>query len=251
MSKEKLGKKLFAPLKKLATYPFSWIGRHVERDLEHEIPVHIKPGMHSVYKLDFTQDGERFLKHFIWIQRVLIVMILALFPFYLNIHQKENRYFPTTIEGRLVPDVELSEPNIEKANLASWVSSVLTKSMSIGYHDYNRRLRSVSGNYTRNGWQEFTNFLEEQRLFRQLNRDRALMQAVPRIAPILEEKGIDDTVAPPRYYWRLEVRYRLDFLQTMSQTKSFEILVTVVRVPKLENGIGIAIDGWRVLRVKE
>lgn len=250
MSDKKPNKKKKDLLSGILKVPFKAVAKILEKDLEYELPVKAREGMRISYLYDFSRDGERFLKHFIWVQRAIILMILGLFPFYLSTHVKENFFFPTTTQGRIVPDVPLSEPNIELAGLASWLSGVLTKSMSIGFHDYNRRLRQVTGNYTRDGWQDFTDFLDDERIFRLLNTKQALIVASPLIAPLKEDAGLDTSHSPPRYFWRMKVRYRIEFVNKANLIKTVDAIVTVVRVPKLENGLGISIDGFEVISSK-
>ena len=225
------------------------VNSEIKNELSTQVAVKARSGQRVTYNFDYKTEGGHSLKRLIWIQRLIIISIIALFPFYLSTHTIDNRYFGTTDEGRIIPDVELREPNIGNANLVSWVSQSITESLKMGFHDYNRRLRDSSYHYTRKGWAEFTEFLNDARIFRRLKRGQALMSAQPSIAPIVENQGVfTDASGTKRYYWDLRVRMRVTFISSQSNSDSYEFVTRVIRVPKLENGLGISIDSIRIDR---
>ena len=223
----------------------------IKKDLDTTVETKVQPGVRVKYNFDFFNDGINTYKRLIRLQRIMIILIILLMPFYLSTHKRDNRFFPTTSEGRVVPNVELYEPNIGEPNLVSWLTNAATKSFNMGFHDYNRRLRESSQYYTRRGWSEFTEFLNQEKFFRALKGNNALITAYPQIAPIIQNQGVETLPdGERRYFWELKLVIQVIYLAGGNPGKNYDITVTVVRVPKLENGIGISIDKWQVTRAR-
>lgn len=202
-----------------------------------------------VYHFDYERDGAISIRRIVWAQWIVIALLLAVFPFYLSLHKIENRFFPTTLEGRLIPDVALREQNIGAANLVSWLSQAASSSLSLGYHDYTRRLRQSSQYFTRKGWADFTEFMNDQRIFRRIKRNKSLITTEPTTAPIIQDQGVYiDSDGVERYFWQMKLNVRMTFREGQSDTITLPIQVRIVRVPKLESGMGISIDQWRIDR---
>lgn len=236
--------KFLSPLKKF------WAGsaRFIGADFQTTLPV--RSAKRAMYSFDFEADGQRSLRLIIWLQRIIIVLLLSILPFYLGVHKIENRYFGTTDEGRIIPNTPLDAPNIGTPSLVSWVAQATTDSLNMSFHDYNRRLRNASVHFTRKGWSQFTQFLNDQRFFNRLKRGRALIRTQPAIAPILQDQGVFiDAKGQRRYYWRLKLSLQTEYIAASPERRTYEMFVNVIRVPKLENGKGISIDEWTVIDV--
>ena len=105
-----------------------------------------------VVRNEFYRDGYRTLLRLTLILSIIIVGLIGAMYFVIQTHQPENRYFATTEDGRLVPMVALSEPNLSTPALMSWVAQAATEVMTFGFNDYRRRLQEASRNFTRHGW---------------------------------------------------------------------------------------------------
>jgi intracellular multiplication protein IcmL len=161
--------------------------------------------------------------------------------FVIAVHQPENRYFATTEDGRLVPMVALNEPNLSTPALMSWVAQASTEVMTFGFNDYRRRLQEASRNFTRRGWESFTQALQKSRIIEMVEANQQVITSAPQGAPILEWEGL----AGGRYQWRIQLPLILTY-QSGARTKSDNLLVTVVvvRVPRLESPNGVGIEQW-------
>lgn len=217
-----------------------------------EFRTHMRVTRHPrvVYHMDFLKDGRRSIGHVILFQMIIICMLIALLPYYLATHAIENRYFATTAEGRITPNVGLDQPNIGISNLVSWLSQASAKALTLSYNDYNRRLREASEHFTRRGWRDFTQSLNDEKILRMLKRYRALITTQPLSAPVLLDQGIMvDPDGKRRYFWRFRLNLTSGIIGVGKGTinRNYKIIITVVRVPKLENGKGISIDKWEIV----
>jgi len=194
-----------------------------------------------VIRNDFYRDGYRAILKVAVIQGFIIVgLILAMF-YIIHTHQPENRYFATTEDGRLMPMVALSEANLSTPALLSWVAQASTEVMTFGFNDYRRRLQESSRNFTRRGWESFTDALQRSRIIEMVEQNQQVVTSAPQGAPIVQKEGIVNG----RYQWTVQLPLVLSY-QAGARTRDDSLLVTlvVVRVPRLESPNGIGIEQW-------
>jgi intracellular multiplication protein IcmL len=194
-----------------------------------------------VIRNEYYRDGYRTLQKTVLFLVVSMIMLIGAMFFVINVHQPQDRYFATTVDGRLVPMVSLSQPNLSNPALMSWVAQAATEVLTFGFHDYRRRLQESSRNFTRTGWESFTTALERSSILEMVQNNRQVVTAAPRAAPVLLWEGLDNG----RYSWRIEIPLIVTY-QSGSQRKtdSLRVTLTVVRVPKLESPNGVGIEQW-------
>ncbi len=194
-----------------------------------------------VVRNEFYRDGYRSLLRLALLQGLVILGLLGAMFFVINIHQPENRYFATTEDGRLIPMLPLSQPNLSTPALMSWSAQAATEVMTFGFNDYRRRLQELSRNFTRRGWESFTEALSVSRLIEMVEANQQVVTAAPAGAPILESEGL----VAGRYVWRVQLPLILTY-QSGAKQKSNRLLVslTIVRVPRLESANGVGIEQW-------
>lgn len=196
---------------------------------------------HVVVRNEFYRDGYRSLLRLAILQGLIILGLIGGMYFVIHVHQPENRYFATTEDGRLVPMVALNEPNMSAPALTSWVAQAATEVMTFGFNDYRRRLQESSRNFTRRGWESFTQALQKSRIIELVEANQQVVTAAPKGAPILESEGL----VAGRYQWIIQLPLVISY-QSGAKTRSDNLLVTVVvvRVPRLESPNGVGIEQW-------
>jgi len=194
-----------------------------------------------IVRNEFYRDGYRTLLRIAVIEAMIILALVGAMYFVIDVHQPENRYFATTEDGRLVPMVALSEPNLSIPALMSWSAQAATEVMTFGFNDYKRRLQQASRNFTRLGWVSFTSALEKSRIIEMVEANGQVVSAAPASAPILIQEG----VVNGRYQWQVQVPLVVTY-QAGSSVRDDKMLVTLllVRVPKLESPNGVGIEQW-------
>lgn len=194
-----------------------------------------------VVRNEFYRDGYRSILKLAVFQSVIILGLIGVMFFVVHIHQPENRYFATTEDGRLIPMVALDQPNLSTPALMSWVAQASTEVMTFGFNDYRRRLQQSSKNFTRRGWESFTQALQRSRIIEMVEANQQVVTAAPQGAPILESEGL----VQGRYQWVVQIPMILTY-QSGAKTRSDALLVTVVvvRVSRLESANGVGIEQW-------
>ncbi len=194
-----------------------------------------------IIRNEFYRDGYRTLLKVALVQVFVILGLIGAMYVVIQTHQPENRFFATTEDGRLVPMIALSEPNMSPPALMSWVAQSATEVMTFGFNDYRRRLQESSRNFTRRGWESFTQALQKSRIIEMVEANQQVVTAAPQGAPILESQGL----VAGRYQWVIQLPVVLTY-QSGSLSRSDNLLITivVVRVPRLESPNGIGIEQW-------
>jgi intracellular multiplication protein IcmL len=194
-----------------------------------------------VVRNEFYRDGYRNLLRLALIQSLVIIGLIGVLFAIVQSRQPENRFFATTEDGRLVPMVPLNEPNLSAPALMSWTAQAATEVMTFGFNDYRRRLQEASRNFTRRGWESFTQALQRSRIIEMVEASQQVVTAAPKGAPIIVSEGL----SAGRYQWQIQMPLVLTY-QSGSRTRSDSLLVTlvVVRVPRLESSNGVGIEQW-------
>ena len=197
-----------------------------------------------VVRNEFYRDGYRLALRVAVIQCFIIVGLIGAMFYVVHVHQPENRYFATTEDGRLIPMVSLTQPNLSTPALMSWVAQASTEVMTFGFNDYRRRLQEASRHFTRRGWESFTSALQNARILESVQANSQVVTAAPRGAPILESEGI----VAGQYQWVVQIPMVLTY-QSGSKTRNDNWMITlvVVRVPRLESPNGVGIAQWVAL----
>jgi intracellular multiplication protein IcmL len=194
-----------------------------------------------IVRNEYYRDGYRSLLKLAVFQCVAILALIGAMFFVIEVHQPENRYFATTEDGRLIPMVALSEPNLSSPALLSWAAQASTEVMTFGFNDYRRRMQEASRNFTRKGWESFTKALEGSRIVDMVEANQQVVTAAPRGAPVLLEEGL----VKGRYQWTIQIPMVVTYMSG-SKSRNDQLMVTlvVVRVPRLETPSGVGIERW-------
>ncbi len=194
-----------------------------------------------IVRNEFYRDGYRSILKIAVIEAMIIVALVGAMYFVIETHQPENRYFATTEDGRLVPMVPLSEPNLSVPALMSWSAQAATEVMTFGFNDYKRRLQEASRHFTRVGWAGFTTALEKSRIIEMVETNQQVVSAAPASAPILISEG----VVNGRYEWQVQIPLVITYQAGASvRSDRLQVAMTIVRVPKLESSNGVGIEQW-------
>lgn len=194
-----------------------------------------------VTRNEFYRDGYRSLLRLAIIEGIVIIGLIFVSFAVIQTHQPENRYFATTEDGRLIPMVALSQPNLSTPALMSWVAQSVTEVMTFNFNDYRRRLQESSRNFTRRGWDSFTKALQNSHIIERVEQNQQIVTAAPRGAPVLK----DGRVINGRFQWTIQIPMVVTY-QAGPKTSTDNMMVTlvVVRVPRLESPNGVGIEQW-------
>ena len=199
------------------------------------------PLMSVVIRNEFYRDGFRSMMRIIVAESIIIVVLILTFIVYMNAAKSQDRYFATTADGRIMQLVPLDRPNMSTSALMSWAAQSAVEVMTFGFHDYQRRMQNSSRNFTRHGWETFTNALQKSRIMESVEAGQQVVTAQPRSAPILREESIRNG----KYRWVVDLPLSVSYKYgTASRNDNLLLRMVVERVPSLENPNGVGIEQW-------
>lgn len=189
----------------------------------------------------FYRDGYRNLTRIALIQTVVIFgLVIGVIALVLSA-EPQDRFFATTADGRLVPMVPLSQPNLSPAAVMSWTAQAATDVMTFGFHDFQMRMQDNSKYFTRRGWANFTEALERARFLEMVQTRQQVLTAAPASAPVLIQEGVVNGI----YRWVIDMPLMVTFQTGASNdSQTINLRLFVVRVPTLDNPTGLAIQQW-------
>ncbi|MCB1538627.1 MAG: type IVB secretion system apparatus protein IcmL/DotI [Rhodospirillales bacterium] len=194
-----------------------------------------------VVRNEFYRDGYRTMLRVALIEAIAVIGLIIAMIVIVYAYQPENRYFATTEDGRVVPMVALSEPNLSRPALLSWASQAATETMTFGFHDYRRRLQEASRHFTRQGWNSFVKALQDSGIIEAVETNRQVVSAAPRAAPTILAEGVMNGV----YQWQVEMPMMITYqFGSQQRNVSMTIRLVIVRVPRLESPNGVGIEQW-------
>ncbi len=194
-----------------------------------------------IMRNEYYRDGYRTLLRVALVEGIAILGLIVSIVVIVNAYQPENRYFATTEDGRVVPMVPLSEPNLSRPALLSWAAQAATETMTFGFHDYRRRLQEASRHFTREGWGSFVKALQDAGIIDAVNTNRQVVSAAPRAAPTILSEGVLNGI----YTWQVEMPMMISYQYGAQQRDvSMNVRLTIVRVPKLESPNGVGVEQW-------
>jgi intracellular multiplication protein IcmL len=202
----------------------------------------VSPLATVITRNDFYRDQYRGLVKIAVFEGIAIILLIISMIVLINVHQPKNLYFATTSDGRPVPMVPLSQPNLSKPALLSWATQAATEVMTFGFNDYRRRLQEASRHFTREGWLSFTEALKNADIIEAVENNRQAITAAPRSAPVLISEGINKN---GRFQWEIQIPMNITTSSGAGQkSDSWNVKLTIVRVPVLESPNGVGIQQW-------
>ncbi len=200
----------------------------------------------QVVRMEFYRDNFRKMVNIALFNSVVMVAIIIAMLVYMFKTVPENRYFATTVDGRIMQLIPLDQPSMMRSELYAWVIQAVSDTLTFGYHDYQRRLQESTKYFTIDGWETFTTMVQNMQLLDMVGRRKLLVKAYPMSAPELQQEGVFNG----RYRWVMVINFKMEMSGRGSGggTQNLRLRLTVERVPVLENIKGIAIKRWEVLR---
>jgi len=194
-----------------------------------------------VVRNEFYRDGYRSLLRLALLQAVVTLCLIGTMYYLVGKSNPENFYFATTEDGRLIPMVPLSQPNLSTSALMSWSAQAATEVMSFGFNDYRRKLQDSSRNFTKRGWESFTQALQKSRMIEMVEANQQIISAAPRGAPLLQQEGL----VAGAYQWVVQIPLILTYQSgPSSQNTNLMVTIVIVRVSRLESPSGVGIEQW-------
>ena len=188
---------------------------------------------------DFYRDG--FGKILISLASVSVAIILLIAAsVYLYLTKPVPVTFLVDKEWRVQKPVALDQPYLLSADLLQWVSNALANSFVYDFDHYDEQLKSASRYFTADGWKVFLNQLNIYANYNNVQKNKIFVNSAPTGAPFILRQGL---LPGRRYAWWIQIPLLISYAgYNQSSSDNVTLQVLVVRVPTLNNLMGVGID---------
>ncbi len=194
----------------------------------------------------FQQDAAKSILLLKYMQYAVMAGLVILVVMLANFSTTSYRLFATTAEGKLTIPPPVDQ-EIGDNVVALWLVDAMTKTLTMGFHDYQLRLLEIRPIFNDRGWDSFTRFQRTPYGTRPairagLENNYLMMKCRPSAPPQILEKSLISGVFTYKIQVKMYVTRYLDGTES-SGNEVFEVLVERVK-PEI-NPAGIAISQWR------
>lgn len=187
---------------------------------------------------DFYRDNHRRVMMCLLVAIATIILLCGSLS-YVVTHPPAPKYFATTIDGKIIPLVPLSEPNMPNSAVLLWANQAATASFTYDFVNYRQALQSASNYFTPDGWRDFLGALTSSNNLNAVITKKLVVSSAATGAPVILQQGL----LGGTYAWRVQMPMVVTY-QSASQVAQQNVMVTmlVVRVSTLNSsrGVGIA-----------
>lgn len=171
---------------------------------------------------------------------ILVTIVLLIFlAIYIYYEKPEPLTFPVQKDWRVQAEVPLNQAYLSLPDLLQWVATVLPASFVLDFNDYNDQLKEASVHFTSEGWKTFLEQLNNYANFMTVQSRKLFVNGTAESAPIILNHGL----LSGRYAWWVQMSLNINYAglnPPPSKTVKFHVLV--VRVPTLNNLMGVGIE---------
>lgn len=187
----------------------------------------------------FYRDSYRVVLLLLAIACVAIVLLLAALTYEIT-HRPQPQYFATTSDGKLIPLIPLSQPNLNSQALTQWAATAILSLYTYDFLNFRSSFQDSSQYFTPAGWTAFLNSLNDSKTLQAVQRDKLTVQAVPAGAVVISRQGVGND---GRYFWQIEMPIQVTYESLSGQfSQALTIAVTIERVSTLDSKYGVGIS---------
>ncbi|MES2264682.1 MAG: DotI/IcmL family type IV secretion protein [Pseudomonadota bacterium] len=169
---------------------------------------------------------------------VLVASTLLNFYFGWKATHPVREYFATD-NGRLFPLVPMSQPYRKTSDVIQFARDNITRSFTLDFLNWRQQLEDVRHGYTRNGFKQFIENLEQMGILDTV-KEKRMNLSVSAGTGVLTKEGVEDGV----FFWLVElpIEVRLEGQTQRLPPQHFRALARIERISTLDSiqGIGTA-----------
>jgi intracellular multiplication protein IcmL len=175
-----------------------------------------------------------------------IALIIANAYIYLTtVHEPTKFYASNMYNGTVTPVIPLSQPTANRNQILSLVNTNVISFFTFNFANYQDALNSAQKEFTPNGWKDFYNFWQSSAILNDILTQQLFVSAVADGPSVL----LSDGAINGHYAWNISVPIIATFANkdnSQQYQRRFDIEVTVIRVPNIDNDAEVAFDSFLV-----
>lgn len=185
------------------------------------------------------------LVRFVLLEAVIIAILAGILVFVLPLWQPINLYYARNPQQQRMPLVGLTMPNMTNRAVLSWATTSVTEIMTLGFGDYEQKLKAQRPRFTQNGWDAFIGAFIRQKIGEKFKQNQLVVTTVPSDTPVIVAQGVNPKNV---YQWRVQMPVIMTYAtnDNKNQPEKAVINLDIIRVSQEQNPASIGIDGWSI-----
>jgi intracellular multiplication protein IcmL len=195
----------------------------------------------------YLQDGSKTLGLLRLLNVIAVAGLIILVGLLTHFSSSKTRILPTTSDNKLIMPPPVDEP-VDENIVSLWLVDAVTQSTTMGFHDYQIRLKEIRPLFTDRGWESFMRYMKTSyggrpSLVSRLDNDRLVLYSTPVQAPQILQRGLVNGV------YTYVVRYTVRLQETSIVSNAdprYTIDISIERVKAEISPSGLAVSQWRI-----
>lgn len=173
---------------------------------------------------------------------VLIAMILLLSAMSFVLYQVYTRPLPVFIavsaDNQRMQLTAHDSPNLLSTTILKWASKAATAAYTFNFAEYVSQINAVRPYFTSTGWVDYQASVDG--LLDAIIAQKLLVYGVVSGPPVISNQG---ELPGHEYAWRVQIPFIVIYQGAdVSRQYNYTVLMTIVKVPTLQNPNGIGVD---------
>ena len=148
------------------------------------------------------------------------------------------QYVPVSSDGRLLELPTIDKEFKTESEVTDFFLRGLKKTHTFDFYNYRDQINEASSFFTINEWNNFFTKLAEAKTLDAVKENNWVATIKFTGPPVIKEKGLVNNT----FSWYIEVPVKIMFIGTKSRTISGTYSGTIIRISKIDNPDGIAIN---------
>lgn len=181
----------------------------------------------------------------------LFILFLSLLTTY-NFYNKPvlPRYVPATEDGKIIPDIPLSEPNMNDGAIMEFALDAVRDINMYDYINWKTQLTNSMGYFTAQGWNSYLLQFENSNTINTVKKMRMIVNMQPTEPPVIIRKGKVEVRGQDIHVWMVEIPAEIKYISNIDTTTKTNtmrgiIRLTIIRTPTIDNPNGVGIQVYQ------
>jgi len=173
---------------------------------------------------------------------LIAVIILNLLLLTVLLYQVHHRVLPEfnaqAPNGQQMVLTAYNEPNLLPNTLIQWASKAAVAAYTFDFVNYDKQASLVRPYFTDAGWNDYVRSISG--LIQTIKQNQLLVNGVVSGTPVISNQG---DLTGRGYVWRVQMPFLVTYQSSEGTSKkSFNVAISIIRVPTWKNPSGIGID---------
>lgn len=175
---------------------------------------------------------------------IFLMLTMVIVVLYQLSHRPLPQFNAVAPNGQMMELTAGDEPNLLSSTLLKWARKAAVAAYTFDFVNYEKQIALARPYFTEAGWGDYQNSISN--LLGDIKQNQLFVNGVVAGAPVISNQG---ELPGHGYTWRVQLPFLVTYQSAESKTsRTFTVIMTIVRVPTWENPAGIGVDQFVMAR---